>query len=79
VGDLDTLRDRTRRYVETPRGSSWGGQEALLHQTHGEGHAYFLEKSGQGHKADKEMDAVVSFIKGRQDGFIGGSTCSSCL
>nr|XP_051211667.1 probable carboxylesterase 13 [Lolium perenne] len=79
VGDLDTLRDRTRRYVETLRGSAWGGQEALLHETDGEGHAYFLEKSGQGHKADKEMDAVVSFIKGRQDGFIGGSTCSSSL
>jgi acetyl esterase/lipase len=42
VGELDTMRDRGRRYVETLRGSASGGQEALLHETDGEGHAYFL-------------------------------------
>ncbi|CAM0954107.1 unnamed protein product [Alopecurus aequalis] len=64
VGELDTMRDRGRRYVETLRGSAWGGKEALLYETGGEGHVYFLEKSGWGDKAEKEMDAVVSFIKG---------------
>jgi acetyl esterase/lipase len=63
VGELDTMRDRGRRYVETLRGSAWGGQEALLYETDGEGHVYFLQKSGWGDKAEKEMDAVVSFIK----------------
>uniref|UniRef100_A0ACD5ZPG8 Uncharacterized protein n=1 Tax=Avena sativa TaxID=4498 RepID=A0ACD5ZPG8_AVESA len=65
VGELDTMRDRGRRYVETLRASAWGGQEALLYETAGEGHVYFLEKSGWGVKAEKEMDAVVSFIKRR--------------
>jgi hypothetical protein len=49
--------------VETLRGSTSGGQEALLYETDGEGHVYFLQKSGWGDKAEKEMDAVVSFIK----------------
>jgi hypothetical protein len=49
--------------VETLRGSASGGQEALLYETDGEGHVYFLQKSGWGDKAEKEMDAVVSFIK----------------
>ncbi|KAK1607469.1 hypothetical protein QYE76_031142 [Lolium multiflorum] len=73
VAGLDTLRDRGRRYVETLRGSAWGGEEAVLYETDGEGHVYFLEKSGWGDKADKEMDAVVSFIKGRREGWISTS------
>ncbi|KAF7070665.1 hypothetical protein CFC21_076146 [Triticum aestivum] len=63
VGELDTMRDRGRMYVEALRGSAWTGKEAVLYQTDGEGHVYFLEKSGWGDKAEREMDAVVSFIK----------------
>lgn len=62
---LDTMRDRARRYVETLRGSGeWAGEEAALYETDGEGHVYFLENSGPGaDKAQKELDAVVLFIK----------------
>ncbi|KAM0822367.1 hypothetical protein ACQ4PT_071538 [Festuca glaucescens] len=45
VAELDTLRDRGRRYVKTLRGSAWGGEEAVLYETDGEGHVYFLENS----------------------------------
>ncbi|KAL6644657.1 hypothetical protein ACP70R_014903 [Stipagrostis hirtigluma subsp. patula] len=63
VAGCDTLRDRGRRYVEALRGSAWEGEEAVLYETEGEGHVYFLDKSGGGgDKAAKEMAAVVSFI-----------------
>ncbi|KAK1607468.1 hypothetical protein QYE76_031141 [Lolium multiflorum] len=68
MAGLDTLRDRGRRYVDTLRGSAWGGEEVVLYETDGEGHVHFLNKSRQGHKADKEMDVVVSFMKVRQVG-----------
>ncbi|OEL20948.1 hypothetical protein BAE44_0018035 [Dichanthelium oligosanthes] len=64
VADLDTMRDRGRRYVEALRGCEWAGEEAILYETEGEGHVYFIDKSGgAGEKAKKEMAAVVSFIK----------------
>ncbi|CAL4999329.1 unnamed protein product [Urochloa decumbens] len=64
VAGLDTLRDRGRRYVEAVRGSgAWAGEEAALYETEGEGHAYFIDKSGGGgEKAKKEIAAVASFI-----------------
>ncbi|CAO2163016.1 unnamed protein product [Urochloa humidicola] len=64
VAGLDTLRDRGRKYVEALRGSgAWDGEEAVLYETEGEGHAYFIDKSGGGgEKAKKEIAAVVSFI-----------------
>jgi acetyl esterase/lipase len=62
VAELDTLRDRGRRYVEALRGSAWAGEEALLHETEGEEHVYFIDKPG-GEKAKQEMAAVVSFVK----------------
>ncbi|GJN15961.1 hypothetical protein PR202_gb02910 [Eleusine coracana subsp. coracana] len=64
VAELDTLRDRGRRYVETLRGSAWAGEEAVLYETEGEGHVYFIDKSGAGgEKAAREMAAVVAFIR----------------
>ncbi|CAO2202229.1 unnamed protein product [Urochloa humidicola] len=64
VAGLDTLRDRGRRYVEALRGSgAWDGEDVVLYETEGEGHVYFIDKSGGGgEKAKKEMAAVVSFI-----------------
>ncbi|CAL5005744.1 unnamed protein product [Urochloa decumbens] len=64
VAGLDTLSDRGRRYVEALRGSgAWAGEEALLYETEGEGHAYFIDKSGGGgEKAKMEIAAVASFI-----------------
>ncbi|TKW10768.1 hypothetical protein SEVIR_6G188700v4 [Setaria viridis] len=64
VAGFDTLRDRGRRYVEALRGSAWAGEEAVLYETEGEGHVYFIDKfGGGGEKAKQEMAAVVSFIK----------------
>jgi acetyl esterase/lipase len=66
VGELDTMRDRARMYVEALRGSAWEGEEAALYETGGEGHVYFLEEAAAaagGDKAEAELDAVVSFIK----------------
>ncbi|CAO2188583.1 unnamed protein product [Urochloa humidicola] len=64
VAGLDTLRDRGRRYVEALRGSgAWDMEDVVLYETEGEGHVYFIDKSGGGgEKAKKEMAAVVSFI-----------------
>ncbi|KAL6859095.1 hypothetical protein ACP4OV_018097 [Aristida adscensionis] len=66
VAGLDTLRDRGRRYIEALRGSAWAGEEAVVYETEGEGHVYFLDEAGGGgggDKAAREMAAVVSFIK----------------
>ncbi|KAF0908548.1 hypothetical protein E2562_026336 [Oryza meyeriana var. granulata] len=63
VAELDTMRDRARLYVETLRGSAWGGEEAALYETSGGGHVYLLEDGAGGDKAKAELDAVVSFIK----------------
>nr|CAB3481242.1 unnamed protein product [Digitaria exilis] len=65
VAERDTLRDRGRRYVEALRGSGWDGEEVVLYETEGEGHVYFIDKSGGGgdEKAKKEMATVVSFIR----------------
>ncbi|CAL5012997.1 unnamed protein product [Urochloa decumbens] len=64
VAGLDTLSDRGRRYVEALRGGgAWKGEEVALYETEGEGHAYFIDKSGGGgEKAKKEIAAVASFI-----------------
>ncbi|GJN03779.1 hypothetical protein PR202_ga21257 [Eleusine coracana subsp. coracana] len=64
VAELDTLRDRGRRYVEALRASAWAGEETVLYETEGEGHVYFIDNSGAGgEKAAREMAAVVSFIR----------------
>uniref|UniRef100_A0A0D9X8V2 Alpha/beta hydrolase fold-3 domain-containing protein n=1 Tax=Leersia perrieri TaxID=77586 RepID=A0A0D9X8V2_9ORYZ len=64
VAELDTMRDQARGYVAALRGSAWGGEEAAMYETAGEGHVYFLEDAGAGgDKAAAEADAVVSFIK----------------
>nr|CAB3483250.1 unnamed protein product [Digitaria exilis] len=60
VAERDTLRDRGRRYVEALRGSGWDGEEVVLYETEGEGHVYFIDKSGgDGERAKKELAAVV--------------------
>ncbi|KAL6883705.1 hypothetical protein ACP4OV_011119 [Aristida adscensionis] len=61
VAELDSMRDRGRRYVEALRGSAWAGEEAVLYQTDGAGHVYFLEKKAGG-KAEKEIAAIASFV-----------------
>lgn len=64
VAELDTMRDRGRRYVDALRGSAWAEAEAVLYETQGEGHVYFIDKAGgDGEKAKMEMAAVVSFIQ----------------
>ncbi|XP_066326956.1 tuliposide A-converting enzyme 1, chloroplastic-like [Miscanthus floridulus] len=64
VAELDTLRGRGRRYVDALRGSAWAGEEAVLYETQGEGHVYFIDKAGgDGENAKMEMAAVVSFIQ----------------
>ncbi|KAJ1268851.1 hypothetical protein BS78_07G165000 [Paspalum vaginatum] len=64
VAEHDTLRDRGRRYVEALRGSAWAGEEAVLYETQGEDHVYFIHKSGSsGDKAAEEMAAVAAFIQ----------------
>uniref|UniRef100_A0A0D3H1B6 Alpha/beta hydrolase fold-3 domain-containing protein n=1 Tax=Oryza barthii TaxID=65489 RepID=A0A0D3H1B6_9ORYZ len=60
VASLDTLSARGRAYVAAARASGWGG-EAVLYETPGENHVYFLVEP-DGEKAAKEMDAVVAFI-----------------
>ncbi|KAM0895089.1 hypothetical protein ACQ4PT_024070 [Festuca glaucescens] len=67
TAELDPARDRGRKYVEALRGSAWGGEEAALYETEGEGHMYFLLKHARSDpvvaaKAANEMAAVVSFI-----------------
>ncbi|KAL6641155.1 hypothetical protein ACP70R_019336 [Stipagrostis hirtigluma subsp. patula] len=64
VAELDSMRDRGRRYVEALRGSAWDGEEAVLYETDGAGHVYFLEKhgGGGGGKVEKEMAAIAAFM-----------------
>ncbi|OEL37343.1 2-hydroxyisoflavanone dehydratase [Dichanthelium oligosanthes] len=67
VAEHDYMRDRGRRYVDALRGGStcWEGEEAVLYETDGEDHIYFLEKartSRQQDKVEKEMAAIASFI-----------------
>ena len=68
AAELDPSRDRARMYVEALRGSAWGGEEAVLYETEGEGHMYYFSKAARSNsvvpeKAAKEMAIVVSFIK----------------
>ncbi|XP_044949147.1 tuliposide A-converting enzyme b3, amyloplastic-like [Hordeum vulgare subsp. vulgare] len=68
AAELDPSRDRARMYVEALRRSAWGGEEAALYETEGEGHMYYFSKVARSNpvvaeKAAKEMAAVVSFIK----------------
>ncbi|TVU05553.1 hypothetical protein EJB05_48719, partial [Eragrostis curvula] len=44
VAELDTMRNRGRRYVEALRGRAWPGEGAVLYETRGEGHVYFIDK-----------------------------------
>ncbi|CAO2202227.1 unnamed protein product [Urochloa humidicola] len=61
VAELDTISDRGRRYVEALRGSgAWAGEEAVLYETRGEGHAFFLRKSDGRDRAKEEMTAAVA-------------------
>ncbi|KAK3124875.1 hypothetical protein QOZ80_7BG0595230 [Eleusine coracana subsp. coracana] len=62
VAELDEARDRGRWYLEALRRSAWAGEEALLYETRGEGHAYFLQKAGGLDRGEKELAAVASFI-----------------
>ena len=48
--------------VEALRGSAWAGEEAVLYETGGEGHIYFLGKAGRLDKAEEEMAAIASFM-----------------
>lgn len=68
AAELDVVRDRARKYVEALRGSAWGGEEAVLYETEGEDHLYYLLKDAKSNsavaeKAAKEMAVVVHFIK----------------
>lgn len=68
TAELDRARDRGRKYVEALRGSAWGGEEAALYETEGEGHLYYFQKHARSdpvvaEKAAKEMAAVASFIR----------------
>ncbi|CAO2169397.1 unnamed protein product [Urochloa humidicola] len=61
VAELDTVSDRGRRYVEALRRSgAWGGEEAVLYETRGEGHVFFLRKSDGRDRAKEEMIAAVA-------------------
>ncbi|CAL4999324.1 unnamed protein product [Urochloa decumbens] len=61
VAELDTMSDRGRRYVEALRGGgAWKGEEALLYETRGEGHVFFLRKSNGRDTAKEEMIAAVA-------------------
>lgn len=68
VAELDTMRDRGRRYVDAlrPEGErvGRGGGCSVREPGRGEGHVYFIDKiSGDGDKDKAEMAAVVSFIQ----------------
>ncbi|CAL5012981.1 unnamed protein product [Urochloa decumbens] len=61
VAELDTMSDRGRRYVAALRGSgAWAGEEAVLYETRGEGHVFFLRKSDGRDTAKEEMIAAVA-------------------
>uniref|UniRef100_A0ACD5Y157 Uncharacterized protein n=1 Tax=Avena sativa TaxID=4498 RepID=A0ACD5Y157_AVESA len=68
TAELDRVRDRGRKYVEALRGSTWGGEEAALHETEGENHQYYFQRGARSDpvvaaKAANEMAAVAAFIK----------------
>ncbi|CAL5005749.1 unnamed protein product [Urochloa decumbens] len=60
VAELDTMSDRGRRYVAALRGGEWKGEEAVLYETRGEGHVFFLRKSDGRDTAKEEMIAAVA-------------------
>ncbi|CAO2211225.1 unnamed protein product [Urochloa humidicola] len=61
VAELDTMSDRGRRYVAALRGGgAWAGEEAVLYETEGEGHVFFLRKSDARDRAKEEMIAAVA-------------------
>jgi acetyl esterase/lipase len=60
VAELDSMSDRGRRYVEALRGGAWRGEEAVLYETPGEGHVFFLRKSDGRDMAKEDMIAAVA-------------------